>query len=422
MFLGALIDLGILPENFMQKLILLFDTISPTSSTSPISTSCTTTPHSIEAKKIIKKGIACTSFTLCDKKHNTHHHRSLTDINCIIDNCIIDDSDLQLHISPRAQKLAKKIFLHIAQAEAKIHNQSIETIHFHEVGAVDSIIDILGAAMAIDYLMENCGVSKIVASPVNLGSGFVECEHGILPVPAPATLEILQGLPVYSSGISKELTTPTGAAIIRTLVTEFGQLPPMAIEKIGYGSGKRDLEIPNVLRIILGAPSQTLNITSTGHHADHHYSSQLLILETNIDDMSGEIYSYLFDQLLTAGALDVFVTPIIMKKNRPANQLSVLCNENHATRLLEIIFAETTTLGVRKYWVERSELPRKEIKVSTDHGEVTVKIALINDRIAKYSPSYQECATLAAANNIPLRTIYQQAEQLARTFEGTSIR
>jgi len=389
MTIGALLDLGIDQVEFLKRL----KKVKPEE-------------YDIEIKKGIKKGITGTDFTvhlrnqenkkeikfdsnftfesISNQNHfqirEHNHSRNLYDINQIID---------QAELSDEVKKISKQIFQLIAEAEAKIHGKTIEQVHFHEVGATDSIVDIIGTAICIEMLH----VDEIQSSALNLGSGFVKCDHGIFPVPAPATLEILKNVPVYSKNAQKELTTPTGAAIIKNLCSAFGDLPGLSIEKIGYGLGKREMDTPNVLRVVVG--KQTI-------------SQSLMMLETNIDNMNPEIYSYLFPELLENNALDVFVTPIIMKKNRPANKLSVLCDEEHVGKIEEIIFNETTTLGIRKYRVEREELKREFGKVSTKFGEITVKYAYKNGELIKYSPEYEDCQLIAKKTGIPLYLIYNE--------------
>lgn len=318
---------------------------------------------------------------LHSKPHHHAHTRNLADIYTIID---------KSELSAFVKSTSKNIFQLVAEAEANIHAKPIDEVHFHEVGAVDSIVDIIGAAICVELLQ----VDEIRCSEINLGSGFVKCEHGLFPVPAPATLEILKGVPVYSQNAKKELTTPTGAAIVKSLSSQFGSLPAFVIEKIGYGLGKRDLETPNVLRVIVGKIKIATNF---------------MMLETNIDNMNPEIYSYLFPKLLENGALDVFTTPIVMKKNRPANTLSVLCKADDSNRLEDILFTETTTLGVRKYSIERNELDRRFEKVYTKYGEITFKIASRNGKMLKYSPEYEDCSRIAAELGVPLVQVYNEA-------------
>lgn len=408
MTIGALLDLGIDQQRFLAELSKI-----------------QLDEYEVEIKKGLKKGISGTDFTVHlhahehnhdeehqhdhvqehkhdhshDHQHNhshgnehthEHHHtekphdhdhtRNLSDIYKIIDNS---------ELSEYVKSASKKIFLIVAEAEAKIHAKTIDEVHFHEVGAVDSIVDIIGAAICVEMLQ----IDEIQCSEINLGSGFVHCEHGVFPVPAPATLEILTGVPVYSKNAKKELTTPTGAAILKALCSEFGSLPEFVIEKIGYGLGKRDMETPNVLRVIVSKRKSP---------------STLTMLETNIDNMNPEIYSYLFPKLLDNKALDVFVTPTIMKKNRPANILSVLCNEEMVEQLEDIIFTETSTLGIRKYKVEREELERKFEKVDTKHGEISVKFAFRNGKLLKFTPEYEDCRIISEKTKIPLIQIINE--------------
>ena len=399
MTIGALLDLGIDQNLFLAELSKI-----------------NLDEFEVEIKKGLKKGISGTDFTVhlhsyehhheeehhhnheheqhhAEHEHNhshnhehthEHHHdekphdhahtRNLSDIYNIIDHS---------ELSEYVKTASKKIFLIVAEAEAKIHAKTIDEVHFHEVGAVDSIVDIIGAAICVEMLK----IDEIQCSEINLGSGFVHCEHGLFPVPAPATLEILTGVPVYSKNAKKELTTPTGAAILKALCSEFGSAPEFVVEKIGYGLGKRDMETPNVLRVIIGKKKSI---------------STLTMLETNIDNMNPEIYSYLFPKLLENGALDVFTTPIVMKKNRPANILSVLCNNDKVELIEEIIFAETTTLGIRKYKVEREELKREFKKITTKYGDITVKFAYRDGKLLKFAPEYEECKQIAENLNISL--------------------
>ncbi len=394
MTIGALLDLGIDQTLFLAELRKL-----------------KLDEFEIEIKKGLKNGISGTDFTVhlthqehsheehthdhehghdhehthehphIEKPHDHTHSRNLADIYTIIEN-----SDLSEYV----KVASKEIFLVVAEAEAKIHAKTIDEVHFHEVGAVDSIVDIVGTAICVEMLK----IDEIQCSEINLGSGFVHCEHGIFPVPAPATLEILKGIPVYSKNAKKELTTPTGAAILKAFCSDFGSSPEFIVEKIGYGLGKRDMETPNVLRVIIGKKKS---------------SGTLTMLETNIDNMNPEIYSYLFPKLLENGALDVFTTPIVMKKNRPANILSVLCQEKESENIEAILFTETTTLGIRRYSVERNELERSFEKISTAFGDINLKIASKNGSIIKFSPEYDDCKRIALETGLPLIQIYNEA-------------
>lgn len=266
------------------------------------------------------------------------------------------------------------------------------------MGAIDSIVDIVGAAIAITML----NVDEIVASPLHVGTGTVKCAHGVLPVPAPATARILRGVPVYSTGVVGELVTPTGAAIIRNLATTFAPLPNMVIQEIGYGSGKKDMGIANLLRVVLG---QTTSI-------ENKSEDTISVIETNIDDMNPEVYSYLIPRFLEKGALDVFLTPIVMKKGRPGTKITVLCQTNQEATFEEALLMETTTLGTRKYQVQRSCLDRKVITIETPYGPVEVKQAFRNGQLIKSAPEYESCKTIAERENMPINEIYRLVEIL----------
>ncbi len=368
MTVGALIDLGADEKELLQSLDSLH-----------------LHGYRIEIKKALKNGISGTDFNVIieeEHSHHSHHHhhhsRNLSVISEIINSSALDSS---------VKELSLKMFHEIAAAESKIHAKSIDEIHFHEVGAIDSIVDIVASAVCLNMIKPD----KIISSPLNLGEGTVECAHGVFPVPAPATAEILKGIPVYSSGIKKEMTTPTGAAIIKCIAQEFSSFPAMKIDSTGYGLGKRNLEVPNVLRVVVG---------------EMDYSEKKVMIETNIDDMSGEIYSYLMNKLFESGALDVFIAPVIMKKSRPAHVLSVLCESGKVDALEEIIFTETTTFGTRRYEVERSELERTISKVKTSYGEISVKKGYLNGKYLKFSPEYDECAEAAKKHGVPVREVY----------------
>jgi len=311
-----------------------------------------------------------------------HHHRNLKDIEKII-----NSSDL----SDKVKKVSLNIFMKVAEAEAKVHGKSLYEIHFHEVGAIDSIVDMVGAAICLDYLE----VDKIIASPVQVGGGFVKCAHGIMPVPAPATVEILKNIPINTGIVQFETTTPTGAAILASNVEEFTQMVDFSIEKIAYGIGHRDLEIPNVLRVYLGEKESYEKV------------GEQYILETNIDDMNPELYGYIEEKLFEAKALDVFKTPIYMKKGRPGIKLSVLVDIKNEENVLGIIFEETTSLGVRKYRVEKIMLNREFAKVKTEYGDITIKKSYYKGKLVKYKPEYEECKTIAKEKNIPIDKVYK---------------
>ena len=314
-----------------------------------------------------------------------HSHRTFADIKKII-----EASELSAAVKSRS--LA--IFSVIAQAEGKVHQRAADEVTFHEVGAIDSIVDIVGCAICLDYL----DVEKIFVSRINTGSGFVKCAHGLMQVPAPATAELLQGFKTYHFGAEKELTTPTGAAIVKALAEYSADLPEdFSSEKIGYGAGTWDLDIPNVLRIYLGEFS--------GQTERH-----LVKLEANIDDMNPQIYGWLYERLFTAGALDVWTTPIYMKKNRPAQMLSVLVDKEHKELCIKIIFEETTTIGLRVIEIARRvEAVRKMAKVETSFGEVQCKVSAYDGKIVSITPEYEDCRRLAEKNSVPLKAVWQEA-------------
>lgn len=297
-------------------------------------------------------------------------------------------------LSASIQERSIKIFRRIAEVEAEIHGKEIDQIHLHELGGTDTIVDITGVLLALDYL----GISQIFASPIPLGSGFINGAHGQIPLPAPATLGLLKGLPVKRSGIEAELVTPTGAALLASLVNNFGPLPEMVLEAVGYGAGSRDLPIPNLLRVLVGSPSTN---TEAG-------KEEIILLETNLDDLNPEIYPYVMELLFDAGALDVYLIPIHMKKNRPGTQIQVLAERINADQMRSILFRETTTLGIRQMPVDRYALPRTNQEVSTPFGIVRIKIAQTQTGGQKIAPEFEDCRKLALENKIPIQQIYQQ--------------
>ena len=355
-----------------------------------------------------KPGVPHASPILRDmgKSHDHDHQRGLTEIREIICRAALSES---------AEKTAIAIFEKLGEAEAKIHNVPVEEIHFHEVGAVDALVDIVCAAVGAEAL----GVNDFICSPLNVGSGTVECAHGTFPVPAPATVELLKGAPVYSSGIQAELVTPTGAAIVATLVKRFTAFPEMKIEKSGYGAGTRDFPgHPNVLRITVGEAFADLgsdrNVPATRPEEETVY-----VLEANLDDLSPQVFGYVMERLLEAGALDVFATPIQMKKNRPGTLLTVLAKVEDVDGLSHIIFAETTTLGVRRREEKRQVLVRRWETVQTRWGGVRIKIASMNGSVSNYAPEYEDCRRIATEQKVPLKSVMTEAmETYARSVKG----
>lgn len=290
--------------------------------------------------------------------------------------------------------LAKRIFMTLGEAEATVHGVDLSRIHFHEVGALDSIIDIIGSAVGLDLL----GVDRFEASPVPPGKGWIKAAHGRMALPAPATAEILKGVPLAESHVSMEMTTPTGAAILATVCERFGPLPAITVEQIGLGAGTRDIpEQANVLRLFIGT-------TDTPYAGDRVY-----VLETNLDDLPGEVVGYTTTKLMETGALDAFVTPIYMKKNRPGVMISVICEENKVPAMEEILFRETSTLGVRRHPVSRHKLKRKAVEIETKFGPMKGKLGWLDGRSPAFSPEYDECSRIASALGIPLREVYDAA-------------
>jgi pyridinium-3,5-bisthiocarboxylic acid mononucleotide nickel chelatase len=328
-------------------------------------------------------------------RHDHGHGRGLTEIRAIIEKAAINGT---------AKATAIRIFEALGEAEAEIHNTSIEQVHFHEVGAVDALVDIVCAAVGAESL----AVEEWVCSPLNVGGGTVKCAHGTLPVPAPATLKLLRNAPVYSSGPQVELVTPTGAAIVKTLSARFTPFPAMKVERAGYGAGTREFpEHPNLLRLTIGEAATTEGASLSASIG----SDKIAVLEANLDDLSPQVLAYAMERLLAEGALDVFSVPVQMKKGRPGALLTVLAKLEDANRLTRTIFAETTTLGVRRREEQRQTLSRRWETVATTWGPVRIKIANMNGHVSNYAPEYEDCRTLAGAQHVPLRTVMQEAIQ-----------
>jgi len=343
----------------------------------------------LHIEKVTKNTISATSFHPQIKEHaHSHKHRRLTHIVELIH---------QAQLSETVKSQAIRIFERLAQAEAKVHNTSVDNIHFHEVGAADAIMDIVGACVALELL----GVEKIYASALAVGSGTVKCAHGVLPAPAPATAELIKGIPLRPSEAQVELLTPTGAAILTTLAEDFGSLPPMTIERIGYGAGQRDLDnIPNVLRLLVGQSDAGLS----GIIAD-----EVVVLEANLDDATAELIGHVTEQLLHAGALDVFCTSIAMKKNRPGTRISVLTQSADVVKLETILLTESTTFGVRRHTCLRSTLPREIRTVDTEYGSIRIKVGFLDGKPVTVSPEYDDCARAAQKHQVPLKRVFTAA-------------
>ena len=380
MHLGAMIDLGVDPKTLIDQLGRL-----------------DLTGYELKITRDQRKGISGTKVdVVLDNNHHDHHHghhndhhhhRNLEDISRII-----NDSDLSKAIKDRSIRMFRKL----AEAEGKIHNKPVQEVHFHEVGAVDSIVDIVGAAICIETIAPD----MIMSSAVELGGGFVKCEHGTFPVPAPATAEILAGVPVKSGAAPYETTTPTGALILACNADKFGPMQDLRISKTAYGIGNRDMDIPNVLRVYLAE--------STGIAESLPETRKALMLECNIDDMNPEMYGYVMEILFGLGADDVFITPIMMKKARPASKLTVLCSPDKKQTMTETLLTHTTSLGVRSYEVDKTMLEREFSKIKTKYGEVTVKTAIYQGKHLKSKPEYEDCIQLARENDIPVQKIYEE--------------
>ncbi|MEP7033536.1 MAG: nickel pincer cofactor biosynthesis protein LarC [Actinomycetota bacterium] len=311
---------------------------------------------------------------------------------------LLDAADLP----PEALQLAQRIFRRLAEAEARVHHKEVENVTFHEVGAVDSIVDIAGTALALSML----GIERVFASAIPTGLGMTKTEHGVMPIPGPAVVELLRGAPMYSKGVAAELTTPTGAAILAATVEGFGELPPMRIESIGYGAGTHRLDFPNLLRILIGAAE-----SATEPRVN---ASEQLVLETNVDDLNPELYEYVLERVFAAGAQDAWLVPIVMKKGRPAVTIRVLCAPDREAEMRQIIFRETGTLGIRSAAVSKTTLDRDTLKVETTHGAVAVKIGVLDGHVVTVAPEYEDCVRIAREAGVPAKDVFEQAVRMAR--------
>jgi len=375
MILGALMDAGLPLEKLKMELAKL-----------------KLTHYDLNVEKIDKKGIAGSqAIVMVEEDHHHHHHRHLSDIRTII-----EKSDLESGIKEKSIG----IFIRLAEAEAKVHRTTVDHIHFHEVGAMDAIIDVVGSVAGLAAL----GIEKIVCSALHVGAGSVECAHGTLPVPAPATVELIRGKPIYSTGVQGELLTPTGAAILTTLAAEFGPMPAMTLKTTGYGAGNADISIPNLLRISIGESTEEIKGLE---------SERVAVMETSIDDMNPQIYDYLIEKMLHMGVMDVFLVPLHMKKNRPGILLTVLCKMEMMDQISAFLLAETTTIGVR-WRIDHRVKVRREIQLGeTTHGEIAFKVAKIGERNVNVSPEYEDCKRLAMKKDVPLKNVLDAARSVA---------
>ncbi len=363
MILGAMVAAGVDPEFLRQQLSLL-----------PVA------GFSINFETVNRSGLSAT-YARVETAHE-HSHRHLSDIKQII-----DGSELSSSVKQRAIQ----IFTRLAEAEARVHNEPIDKIHFHEVGALDAIVDVVGAAICFDALQ----IERFVCSPLHVGSGMVKMAHGQFPIPPPAVAELLKGVPFYATELKGELLTPTGAAIITTVCSEFGPIPQMKTDTTGYGAGTREYpDFPNVLRVLLGE--------TEAHGAN---DERLWMLETNLDDASPQIIGHVMDRVLELGALDCFFTPVQMKKNRPGVLLSVLCGRDEKEAVMKLLFTETTTLGVRSYEVARRALQRSVVRVETQYGPIDVKVAHLDGRIVNEMPEFEQCRQAAARANVAVKVV-----------------
>ncbi len=425
MFVGALLDLG-LELNYLGEQLKNLPILN----------------YRIQSARVNKNGISATSFEvilesngndlLADSEYSEvdiefgengtvinplqHGNQQNETRNFREIQEIIEQSDL----SETNKYLIQAIYLNLSTAEAEVHGNSVEDVHFHEVGGTDAIIDISSAVIGIEAL----GIEQIIVSPIHLGSGFVKTAHGMLPIPAPATAKLLRDCPVYSSDVKGELITPTGAAILTTLADGYGSMPLMTVEKVGHGAGKRDRIFPNILRAYLGeaeplvATRKPVGFTtrdpfpSQHHHAPNqfgYHEHSAVMLEANIDDMNPQFYQPLMNQLLEIGALDITFTPTQMKKNRPGIILSVLSPPDLTNSLIEIIFRQTTTIGIRTYPVTKHMLDRQVISVSTKYGPVLVKLSRLNNQVVNISPEFESCQEISSLSNVPLKEVHAAA-------------
>ncbi len=371
MILGALLDAGLDPDALRRELGGLG-----------------LPGWDLRIDRVVKHGLAATQAqVVVSEDAPARPYRELA--------AMLDSSALHLPVKQQAAAILRRL----AEVEARLHGESIEQVHLHELGGVDTLVDIAGAVVGMEMLK----IQQVFVSALPMGHGTVETRHGPLPLPAPAVVELARGAPIRSVDLAAELVTPTGAAILTTLANGYVSFPPMALQRTGSGAGHRDLPIPNVLRVLIGAPASGEGTTT----------ETLVVLETNIDDMNPQAYDYVMGRLLEAGALDVWATPIQMKKNRGGMLFSVLCRHDEVGLLRGIVLEETTTLGVREYTVQRHALPREIKNVETSYGSVRVKIARKDGRLIRAKPEYEDCRELAAAHNVPLLQVYREAEEEA---------
>jgi uncharacterized protein (TIGR00299 family) protein len=379
MILGAMLDAGLPLAHLQQELAKLG-----------------LSHYSVDKADVVKNGISGSQALVhVEQDHHHHHHRHLADITALIEGS---------SLSSAVKSDSIRIFKRLAEAEAKVHRTSVEDIHFHEVGAMDAIIDVVGGVIGLHAL----GIDTIICSPLHVGTGTVECAHGTLPVPAPATAELIRGKPAYATGVQGELLTPTGAAILTTLAAGFGPLPPMTVEQVGHGAGTADRSIANMLRVFIGS--------DTGAAAGGFAMEQTATIETTIDDMNPQIYDYLIEKVLQMGALDIFCTSVQMKKNRRGTLVTILCRPEMVTEISNFLFRETTTIGLRWRLDNRFTLQREIVSVATRFGAISCKTATHGDEMINVTPEYEDCKRVALEQNVPLKTVLADAHCQAWTF------
>jgi pyridinium-3,5-bisthiocarboxylic acid mononucleotide nickel chelatase len=372
MILGALLDAGLELEALRRELGKL-----------PLS------HYEVGQRQVVKGGLGgCQAEVIVQKEHHHHQPRHLSDIEAII-------TQSSLETAVKEQSLA--IFRRLAEAEARVHRTTVEHIHFHEVGAMDTIIDVVGAVAGLRLL----GVARVYCSPLHVGAGTVQCAHGTLPVPAPATTELIKGKPCYSTGVQGELLTPTGAAILTTLAAAFGSIPEMTLEQVGYGAGTLETATPNLLRVLIGESVEGL----AGYERE-----QVAVVETTIDDMNPQMYDYLMGRLLAMGALDVFLTPVQMKKNRPGTMLTVISPPDQVAGLARFLLRETTTIGVRWRLDQRLKTRREIVEVATPYGPVRCKVVEVAPGETTVNPEYDDLKRIALEQSVPLKEVMEKVK------------
>jgi hypothetical protein len=374
MILGSMIDAGLSPGGLREELKKL-----------------RLRNVSLKIQKVMKGGISATQV-IVEGRDEKRHSRSLKELLQIIDRSRLDSE---------VKEKSREIFKRIGSVEAKIHRKPVEEVHFHEIGGLDSVVDIAGAVWGFREME----IEKLYVSRVNVGTGFVRCEHGVLPVPAPATLDLMKGKPIYSSGIERELLTPTGAALLTSLGSEFGKMPGMKVERIGYGAGRDDLPHPNLLRLI------------TGREGPSAGKEKVMVVETNIDDMNPQFYDYIMERLLAMEVQEVFLTPILMKKNRPATLLTIICSAEKLSPVINFLMLETTTIGMRWREEERSCADREVLSLQTKYGKIRFKLARWKGRRVNLSPEYEDCKKVALTRGISIKEVFEEAKRTGMIFQ-----